>query len=95
MPCDSGYGSSSDYDSHFLRDGKTAELLCSVLQLEESAGRLSHYSVQVRAWWADHKARDKKRVKEELAATKEAGDKKAALKKLTPYERKLLNIRND
>lgn len=47
---------------------------------------------QVLAWWDTHKIEDEKRRAEERARDKKEEARKAALKKLTKKERKLLGV---
>lgn len=67
---------------------KLTKELCSRLQKDE----VSKYSLEMQIWWRDHQEADKKRLKKEIAARKTEKAKKAALAKLTPYERKILNL---
>jgi hypothetical protein len=43
-------------------------------------------------WWEEHQEADRKRLKKELKAVKDEEDRKVALDKLTPHERKLLGL---
>jgi hypothetical protein len=43
-------------------------------------------------WWEEHQAADKKRIADEKKKTKEDQERKTALSKLTPKERKLLGL---
>jgi adenylylsulfate kinase-like enzyme len=42
--------------------------------------------------WNEHKLRDQKRINQELQEKKIEEDRKAAIEKLSPYERKLLKL---
>ena len=68
---------------------KMVAKLCKRLQ----SVNVKDYSLEMQIWWRDHQAADKARVKEALAAAKDAKAKQAAIAKLTPHERKLLGIR--
>jgi hypothetical protein len=65
--------------------------LCSRLQDIESSF-LSNYSLELQMWWRDHQKDDTKRIREEILKHKQDADRRAALAKLTPYERKLLGF---
>jgi hypothetical protein len=43
-------------------------------------------------WWKDHKARDRARVRQDLREARDASARAIALAKLTPFERKLLDL---
>lgn len=75
------------YSKNIDPDEMTAEL-CSRLQGVD----VSKCSLEMQIWWRDHKAADKKRVEKELKNAETAKQKKAALAKLTPHERKLLGL---
>lgn len=77
----------SIYNKSFSVDVLTSEL-CARLQKED----VSKYSLELQIWWRDHQKVDKERVERELQARKDAKDKKSAIAKLTPYERKLLGL---
>jgi hypothetical protein len=68
-----------------LLDKETAEL-CGKLQKTD----VTKYSLEMQIWWRDHQEEDRKRIQKEIKKNKKAKEKKAALAKLTPYERKLL-----
>ena len=68
-------------------DKKTEEL-CSKLQKLD----VTKYSLEMQIWWRDHQKADKKRIEKEMKAIKEEKARKKAISKLTPYERKLLNL---
>lgn len=70
-------------------DGDTmiAEL-CSRLQAVD----VKEYSLEMQMWWRDHQQRDKAKLEYELNRKKTEEEKKAALEKLTEYERKLLGL---
>ena len=75
------------YSQRFNADEMTAEL-CSRLQ----GVNVSDYSLEMQIWWRDHQEADKQRAKESLAKAKTEKQRKAALGKLTPHERKLLGL---
>ena len=43
-------------------------------------------------WWESHQAEDKKHLEADIKSAKEEAAKQAAIKKLTPYEKKLLRL---
>lgn len=65
--------------------------LCALLQDAD----VTKFSLEMQIWWRDHKAIDKKRIENEMRAQKTVEDKKAALEKLTPYERRLLGLKDE
>lgn len=75
------------YNQRVDADAMTAEL-CSRLQEVD----VSDYSLEMQIWWRDHKAADKKRAEAAIAKAKTDKQKRAALAKLTPHERKLLGL---
>jgi len=50
----------------------------------------AYYSLM--AWWERHKEADKKRLEDDEKRQKDEADMKAAIAKLTEYERKLLKL---
>lgn len=73
-----------------ILDEKVAEL-CSKLQDVEDVKK---YSLEMQMWWRDHQKADKARIKRIAQSKKEAKDKEELLLKLSPYEKKLLGIKN-
>jgi len=63
--------------------------LCERLQIED----VTKYSLELQIWWRDHQKADKARVERELKEAKESKDRKAALGKLSNYEKKLLGLK--
>ena len=72
-------------------DKMVAEL-CSKIQNLTTHELQHHYSLELQMWWRDHQKADKKRLKQEAKELREDELRKEALAKLTPYERKLLNL---
>jgi hypothetical protein len=64
--------------------------LCSQLQQVKD---ITKYSLELQMWWRDHQKADKKRIEKELKTYNDVKARKLALKKLTPYERKLLKLK--
>lgn len=62
---------------------------CTALQSRTDVHLLS---LELQMWWRDHKSADAARLKREHLALKTAKARKAAIAKLTPYERKLLGL---
>ena len=62
--------------------------LCGALQDVD----VTQYSLEMQMWWRDHQRVDAKRVKTEVKAAKDEKERKAALAKLTKYERRLLGV---
>lgn len=92
-------------EEDFTHNSRLAEIFCETMrEIEEisegltRSGRLNFVIMErlpqkAITWWNQHKARDKKRVEAEVAAVNEKPDRKAALAKLSPYERKLLGLK--
>lgn len=62
--------------------------LCSKLQKID----VSKYSLEMQMWWRDHQEADKERIEKQIKKLKDDAVKKAALNKLTDYEKKLLGF---
>ena len=62
--------------------------LCEKLQKVD----VRQYSLEMQMWWRDHQEADKARVQEKLEKAKHKAEVQEALKKLNPYERKLLGF---
>jgi hypothetical protein len=73
--------------SRVLGDKLTQEL-CTALQKVN----VTQYSLEMQIWWRDHQAADKARCNLELEKAQTDAERKAALEKLTPYERDLLGL---
>lgn len=70
------------------KGNKMVRTLCEALQGHD----VSQFSLEMQIWWRDHQAADKARCERELAQTKMEAERKAALEKLTPHERKVLGL---
>ena len=88
-----GYGNAN------LLDRVTNDL-CTLLQRldDEVIERVVYdahnkYARDMATWWEEHQEQDEKRLRLELNAINERLDKEALLSRLTPYEKKLLKIR--
>ena len=75
------------YNKQINSDELVSEL-CSRLQSVE----VKEYSLEMQIWWRDHQQADKERLEHELNRKKKESDRKAAIEKLTDYEKKLLNL---
>ena len=75
------------YNERVNADEMTAEL-CSRLQGVD----VSKCSLEMQIWWRDHQEADKRRAEKAIKRAKTDKQKKAALAKLTPHERKLLGL---
>lgn len=89
MPCTCDGYPEPERDTH---NGPVAEALCKVMQEHEVRGEMGCFDAATLAWWEEHKARDAARIKQDLAEKRTLLARKAALEKLTPYERKLLGL---
>jgi len=54
--------------------------------------QISSRSLELQTWWRDHQEHDKARLQREMKDKKDAKSRRAALKKLSPRERKLLGV---
>lgn len=70
---------------------KNTKKLCTALQ-GISNYKIKKSSLELQIWWRDHQKMDKKHLKEDLDKIKDEKDKKKAIAKLTPREKKLLGI---
>lgn len=68
-------------------DAMTAHL-CHLMQRRDPA----NCSLEAQIWWRDHQAADRARAQATLDITRTREEKAAALKKLTPHERRLLGL---
>lgn len=82
----------ASWTERLSHDSPTAEILCEVMQLADDRGETARMPIKAVLWWAEHKRRDTERLQKERDALKTEEDKKAALEKLSPYERKLLRL---
>ena len=76
------------YNKRVDADAMTAEL-CARLQEVDVAD----YSLEMQIWWRDHTEADKKRAEASVEKAKNEKQKRAAMEKLTPRERKLLGLK--
>lgn len=90
MPC-YDYSPSEERDAAYDKIDKLTRMLCSLLKAGERHGGPTP-PVEVRLWWEDHKKKDAKRLAEEKREKEEKQVRAAALKKLTPAERKALRL---
>jgi hypothetical protein len=88
-----GVGTYQPVYNHTSQEGldKATADLCSRLQ-QISKEDLKEKSLEMQMWWRDHQMADKKRLEEELGEAKKEEEKEKALKKLTPYEKKMLGL---
>lgn len=71
-----------------------AAQLCRKLQYMP-ASAITAQSLELQLWWRDHQAADMRHVAEDLAKARDAKNRRAALAKLTPYERQLLKLKDE
>lgn len=91
MPCRYG-GPIDDHEATIARLNDVTSMLCRVLG-RLRADQIDGLDADVRAWWADHQRRDLERRRLEEKQAQEREDRAAALRKLTPRERRLLGVR--
>lgn len=89
MPCSCDGYPAPEPDQH---SGPLAESLCKVLAEHEARGEMECFDAATLKWWEEHKARDRKRLLHDLQREKNAADRKAAIAKLSPHERRLLGL---
>lgn len=53
---------------------------------------VTRYSLEMQIWWRDHLKADQARIERELRKSEKEAERKQALSKLTPAERKLLGL---
>ena len=101
MPCHDAYSYFGDAgrESDALNEVRQrldhiTRLICSLCERLEGSGfnHLIYADPQLLAWWDKHQECDRRRKAEELAEEKRQQAKQRALAKLTPEERRLLNL---
>jgi hypothetical protein len=80
------------WERHFRHNSPTAEAFCELLRLIEAKYPSLKIPQKAPAWWKEHKARDADKDKRDASDEKAARTRAAALKKLTPAERKALGV---
>jgi len=67
MPCQD-YTDHEELSMTSNRLNEVSSMLCVVMELMEKDKVTYHYSVpkEIKAWWEDHKARDRERIKQAL-----------------------------
>lgn len=86
-------------EQNFLHNSTLAEMFCKTMQeLESLDSRLTlnfkivdRLPAEAQKWWTDHKRRDFDRLVKDFKKFKTSAQRSAALKKLTPYEQKLID----
>ena len=68
------------------------DALVSELCLRLHNADVSQFSLEMQIWWRDHQRADKERLEHELRRKTEDSERKAAIEKLTAYERNLLGL---
>lgn len=94
-PIPKNYGDGNDpraYGQEKDLHQKTEEL-CLLLQ-PKSQRSIKLYSLELQVWWRDHRALDRKRLREEKDKARTAKARRELIEALTPYERKLLNLKD-
>lgn len=96
MPCrDDRDDCRQDYSDLQTKLDKVTRLLCGVCRATEKAGggKLIAANKELNTWWKQHQEADRRREAAEQAERDQQAKRQAALDKLSPEERKLLNIR--
>lgn len=89
MPCDAGPSYSDIEEARKERDIIT-RLACAYCKLLESQGRPVPDWAQ--SWWEAHKRYDAEREAQEMKIAERERTRQAALRKLSPTERKALGL---
>jgi hypothetical protein len=91
MPCRTEGGDT--YESAHLRRilDDVTRMLCAVLR-EREEGTPNPYTAELAQWWDRHKEADARRLAREQEEAQRKEQRQAALSKLTPEERKALNL---
>ena len=92
MPC-------SDPRDHECRQDErdalnlATRVACEACRLLDTVGLKSNsLSQEARDWYEEHKVLDKQRIENEKKLNKDANDRRRAIEKLSPRERKLLGV---
>ena len=73
---------------------KLARLLCKTMRRVEAEGLVSQMPDDVQKWWKEHKRIDAEREERERKEREKKALAKKARSKLTPAERRALNLRD-
>lgn len=103
MPCSDGRGSIAAWDlarkegELRRRNDSLSRIACELARWVEGYGPVINnippeFSKETRDWWAAHKRVDAAREAEEAKRLRIRQVKEAAIKKLTPEERKVLGV---
>jgi hypothetical protein len=88
MPC----VSEPDYSGYQRKLDEVTQVVCGVLTQWERAGKPFKISSQATEWWKRHKAWDQKRRAEEKRQRAREDERRIALAKLSPAERRALGL---
>jgi hypothetical protein len=93
MPCRDGGPTDNEiaYDYKRRLDLAT-RVACEAMSVLTKGGNYTNMSAEAKTWWQKHQDEDARRIAREKAERKRLADKKAALAKLTPAEKKALNL---
>lgn len=82
------------WEARLRHNSPTADALCAVMKWLDDAG-IDQGMVPTVAvkWWREHKERDRLKAEAEAKVAREKAERKAALEKLTPAERKALGLK--
>jgi hypothetical protein len=76
-----------------LSADRRVKALCKRLTPIFAAGKITDYSLELQLWWRDHKRADEARKADLLERRRSRALRKKGLSKLTPDERKALEIK--
>ena len=93
MPCMDGGYSDRQSEEAIRKLDEVTDFLCSICRAIEDRGLSDQFfSMELKGWWLAHQVADAIRKKRMEEDRQEKQDKKAALNKLSPYERNLLGL---
>lgn len=81
------YGKSISKD----KADRLVSTLCRTLQ----GADVTRYSLEMQIWWRDHQAADRERERREKEEAQSELDRRIAISKLTPRQRRALGIKDD
>lgn len=77
--------------NHALRGPEFHASVATLCQRLQSTD-VSKYSLELQMWWRDHLVADRKRAEQSLKDATTDAQRRAAIAKLTPHERRLLGL---
>lgn len=92
MPC--RYDGSPEGNTRYFEEqlGRVTRVACEALRFLEDDGRLPDLSPELRRWWKQHKATDRRRREAEQEIARRKVLRKKALARLSPAEKRALGL---